>query len=72
MVMRFWRAAVVVAIVGLWILLTVAWGWGATVVFAYFIGVAAVLVVGATVGGGVLSRSGTRYYEHLLDGRRRH
>jgi hypothetical protein len=70
-VMLRWRTLVVVALLGLWIALTVAWGWRAFVLFGFSLGTAGVLVVGATLGGGILSRSGSRYYEHLLDGRRR-
>jgi hypothetical protein len=66
-----WRAAVVVVLAALWIAAMVAWGWRVAVVFGFFLALAGILTVGASVGGGVLSRSGGAYYERLLNGPRR-
>jgi hypothetical protein len=69
--MRSWRSAVVALLLGLWVAASVAWGWQAAIVFGFFLGLAVVLTVGLGIGGALLTRSGARYYDHLLDGRRR-
>ena len=66
-----WRRATVVVLLGLWLAVGVAWGGGAALVFGFVLAIAAAVGVGAGIGGGVLSRSGERYYEQRLTGKRR-
>lgn len=66
-----WRGAIVGVIVAGWIALGVAWGLSAMLVFGFFLVVACALVFAAAVGGGIARRSGTKYYERQLHGRRR-
>ncbi len=66
-----WRAAIVAVLLGLWLAVGVAWGGGAALVFGFFLAIAVAVSVAAGIGGGVLSRSGSRYYEQRLGGKRR-
>jgi hypothetical protein len=70
--MRIGRILLVAVPFGLWLAVSVAWGWRAVVVFGFFLGISVLLVVGAGIGGDLLTRSGSRHYERLLNGRRRH
>jgi hypothetical protein len=66
-----WRAAIVVVLLGLWLAVGVAWGGGAALVFGFFLAIAAAVSIGAGLGGGMLTRSGGRYYEQRLGGKKR-
>jgi hypothetical protein len=66
--MLWWRAAVITPVLGLGVTLTIAWGWGAAVVYAFFVIVAACYAAFITLWGQIARRSGGWYYERQLRG----
>jgi hypothetical protein len=44
----------VVGLVGLGIAIAVAWGWNALIVYAFFAGIAILILIGSLLGGGWL------------------
>ena len=58
-------------LLGLWIAMAVAWGWAAAAGFGFFLVLAALFSAAAGMWGEILTRSGERHYDRLLNGPRR-
>jgi hypothetical protein len=71
-----WRRAIVAAILGLWLVVGLAWGAGAALVFAFPLFVGCVYGVWVALAGRLLQEAGGGYYHRQLDphrsGNRRH
>ena len=65
------RGVIIAAVLALWIAMSVVWGWGAGMAFAFFVAVALVRMAGVIVGGPLIQQAGRGYYERQLRGRRR-
>ena len=64
----WWRGAVVTLVLGLGVTLTIAWGWRAAVVYAFFVVVATCYSAFIILWGQIARRSGGWYYERQLRG----
>jgi hypothetical protein len=69
---RWWRGAIIAILLGLGIAMTVAWGWTAALVYAFFLGVALSYAFFAIGWGRIARQGGGWYYERQLRGHRRH
>ncbi len=65
------RGVIIAAVLALWIAMSVVWGWGAGMAFAFFVAVALVRMAGVIVGGPLIQQAGRGYYERQVRGRRR-
>ncbi len=52
------RATLVAVVLGLWLAVSIAWGWSAAVIFGFFVFTAAVRVVWAILWGDIARRGG--------------
>ncbi len=55
-------------LLGLWLAVGVAWGWGAAGVFGFFLALAGAYAAAASLWGDLLSRAGERHHDRLLNG----
>jgi hypothetical protein len=69
---RRWRGAIIAILLGLGIAMTVAWGWTAALVYAFFLGVALSYALFAIGWGRIARQGGGWYYERQLRGHRHH
>jgi hypothetical protein len=65
------RAILVTVVLGLWLAVSIAWGWPAAVIFGFFVFTAAVRVVWAILWGDIARRGGSWYYDRQLGGHHR-
>jgi hypothetical protein len=63
-----WRGAILALVVGLGITLTVAWGWTAAAIYAFFVFVASCNAMFIILWGRIAQRGGGWYYERRLRG----
>jgi hypothetical protein len=63
----WWRGAIVVSILGLWLAIGVAWGARAALVFFFFVFVASLFGFWAHAAGQLGRRAGAGYYQRQLD-----
>ena len=63
----WWRGAIVVAILGLWLAVGVAWGARAALIFFFFVVVASLFGFWSLAAGRLSQRAGGGYYERQLD-----
>jgi hypothetical protein len=64
----WWRAAIIVAILGLWLTLGIAWGARAAFVFGFFVLISCIYAVWAHLFGRFTRDAGSWYYERQLTG----
>jgi hypothetical protein len=67
----YWRGAIIVFLAGLGIAMTIAWGWSAGLVYAFYLGVACCFVFFAVGWGRIARQAGGWYYDRQLHGPRR-
>jgi hypothetical protein len=72
MAAKWWRGAIVALLLGLGVTMTVAWGWTAAVIYAFFLIVALSYAFFAIGWGQIARRGGGWYYERQLRGHRHH
>ena len=62
----WWRKAIVASILGLWLVIGIAWGPRAALAFSFFVFVDGVVGLWAVAAGDLTQRAGAGYYERQL------